>query len=67
MDKFELGDIVLLSFPFTNADKVKKRPALVIKDFNDGDLLVCRILIINHCCPIKTGISIKSFSKPYFA
>ena len=43
MDKFELGDIVLLNFPFTNADKVKKRPALVIKDFNDGDLLVCRI------------------------
>jgi len=23
--------------------------------------------IKKHCCPIKTGISIKSFSKPYFA
>lgn len=43
MDKFKLGDIVLLNFPFTNAVKVKKRPAFVIKDFDDGDLLVCRI------------------------
>jgi mRNA interferase MazF len=36
-------DIVLLKFPFTDTKTFKKRPALVINDFNDGDVIVCRI------------------------
>jgi mRNA interferase MazF len=43
MIKFEFGHIVLLRFPFTDSQSVKKRPALVIKEFPDGDVLVCRI------------------------
>ena len=43
MIKFEFGHIVLLRFPFTDSQSVKKRPALVIKEFTDGDVLVCRI------------------------
>lgn len=42
-DKLEFGDIILLKFPFTDGKKIKKRPALVINDFNDGDIIVCRI------------------------
>ena len=34
---------VLLSFPFTNYNENKKRPALVIFDSGDDDLLVARI------------------------
>ncbi|GHT79930.1 hypothetical protein AGMMS50262_24010 [Bacteroidia bacterium] len=40
---FEFGDIVLLKFPFTDGVSYKRRPALVIRDFGDGDVLVCRI------------------------
>jgi len=43
MDKIEIGNIVLLKFPFTDGISYKRRPALLLKDFEDGDLLVCRI------------------------
>lgn len=43
MDKLKFGDIVLLKFPFTDRHTFKKRPALVINDYNDGDIIVCRI------------------------
>ena len=43
MDKIETGSIVLLKFPFTDNIGFKRRPALVLKDLEDGDLLVCRI------------------------
>lgn len=43
MDKLRFGDIVLLKFPFTDNKTFKKRPALVINDFNDGDIVVSRI------------------------
>ena len=40
---YKLGDVVLVKFPFTNNLGFKKRPALVIRDTNDGDVVVCRI------------------------
>lgn len=43
MAKLGFGDIVLLKFPYTDAKTFKKRPALVINDFDDGDIVVCRI------------------------
>ena len=41
--KIETGAIVLLRFPFTDGISYKRRPALALKDFEDGDILVCRI------------------------
>jgi mRNA interferase MazF len=43
MDKFSFGEIVLLRFPLTDGKTYKKRPALIINDFVDGDILVTRI------------------------
>lgn len=43
MDKLNFGDIVLLKFPFTDTKTFKKRPALIINDLNDDDIVVCRI------------------------
>lgn len=43
MSKLKFGQIVLLNFPFTDTIRKKKRPALVLNDFDDGDILVCRI------------------------
>jgi len=43
MSKLNFGDIVLLRFPFTNTQTYRRRPALLINDFNDADLIVCRI------------------------
>ena len=43
MANYKLGEIVLIKFPFTDNLTFKKRPALIIKDTNDGDIIVCRI------------------------
>jgi mRNA interferase MazF len=37
------GEIVLLKFPFTEGKSFKKRPGLILRDCNDGDVIVCRI------------------------
>jgi len=43
MNRIETGAIVLLKFPFADSMNCKRRTALVIKDLEDGDVLVCRI------------------------
>ncbi len=43
MDDLKFGDIVLLKFPFTDGLSSKKRPAFVIRNTKDGDIIVCRI------------------------
>jgi mRNA interferase MazF len=40
---YQFGDVLLLSFPFTNLVGAKRRPALVILDTGDGDIVVARI------------------------
>ena len=42
MEDLHFGDIVLLKFPYTDGVSFKRRPALVVKDFEE-DILVCRI------------------------
>lgn len=41
--EFEAGNIVLIRFPYTDGKGYKKKPALLLKKFKDGDLLLCRI------------------------
>lgn len=43
MASLRFGDIVLIKFPFTDGKNYKKRPALIINVFEDGDIIVCRI------------------------
>ncbi|MEM0992527.1 MAG: hypothetical protein AAF847_10370 [Bacteroidota bacterium] len=43
MMRYQFGDIVLIAFPFTNRGSVKKRPALVLLDTEDNDLLLSRV------------------------
>ncbi len=43
MKKYNLGDIVLIKFPFTDSVKEKKRPALILLDLEDEDVILSRI------------------------
>ena len=43
MADYTPGDIVLLEFPFSDAVGVKRRPALVLLDTGDEDVLVARV------------------------
>ncbi len=41
--QYKFGDIILIKFPFSDQLNQKKRPALVISDSGDEDILVARI------------------------
>jgi mRNA interferase MazF len=43
MNPLKFGDIVILKFPFTDGRTFKRRPALIINENMDGDVIVCRI------------------------
>ena len=43
MERFVKGDIVVIPFPFSDLSRNKKRPAFVIKDLPDNDILLCQI------------------------
>jgi mRNA interferase MazF len=40
---YQFGDVLLISFPFSNLVGSKRRPALVLLDTGDQDVIVARI------------------------
>ncbi len=40
---YQPGDVVLLQFPFSDGSSVKLRPALILLDTGDADVVVARI------------------------
>jgi len=38
-----MGDVVVLSFPFSDLNQSKRRPALVLAGLDRGDLILCQI------------------------
>ena len=40
---YQAGEMVLLSFPFSDATGARRRPALVLLDTGDEDMVVARI------------------------
>jgi mRNA interferase MazF len=43
MSSYKFGEIVLLQFPFTGGAGYKKRPALILFDSGDADVIVARV------------------------
>lgn len=43
MTTYRFGDILLLGFPQTNLKEISKRPAVVLYDAGDLDILVARV------------------------
>jgi mRNA interferase MazF len=43
MIQYKCGEIVLLEYPFSDISNIKKRPALVILDTGDDDVICARI------------------------
>jgi mRNA interferase MazF len=39
---YQFGEVVLLEYPYTDLAGVKMRPAVVLKDTNDNDLILAR-------------------------
>ena len=43
MRNYQIGEIVLLAFPYADMRGVKRRPALVLLDTGNGDVVVARV------------------------
>ena len=43
MGRFVKGAVVVVSFPFSDLERSKRRPALVITDLKGNDLIFCMI------------------------
>ncbi|MDD5651158.1 MAG: type II toxin-antitoxin system PemK/MazF family toxin [Candidatus Nanoarchaeia archaeon] len=43
MEKLVKGDIVVFQFPFSDLDESKKRPALIVANTIDENLILCQI------------------------
>lgn len=43
MARFVKGDVVVVPFPFSDLTHAKRRPALVLAEFEGDDLLLCQI------------------------
>lgn len=43
MAKFVKGDIVVISFPFSDLTKTKRRPALVVSSLEGNEVILCQI------------------------
>ena len=61
MDQLKFGQVVLLRFPFTDGISFIRRPALIIRDCGDGDIIVCRIT--SEIYYSEFDIEIKDFEK----
>lgn len=43
MTTYQPGDLVLVAFPFTGSGQTKDRPAMVILDTGDADVVLARV------------------------
>ena len=43
MRNYQIGEIILLAFPYADRQGVKRRPALVLLDTENGDVVVARV------------------------
>lgn len=43
MAQFVKGEVVVIPFPFSDLSDKKRRPAMVLMDLHDGDVVLCQI------------------------
>jgi mRNA interferase MazF len=54
--QYERGDLVLIAFPFSSTTETKQRPALVLLDTGDEDILVARVTTQSNTTPFDVTI-----------
>ena len=57
MTNFQPGDIVLVGFPLSGSSQVKARPALIILDTGDADVVMARITTHAYSTPCDVSLA----------
>lgn len=57
MTSYQPGDVVLLAFPFTDGIRQKQRPALILLDTGDPDIVAARITSQPHTTTFDVPLS----------
>src|SRR5688572_21446265 len=57
MTRYRSGDLVLVAFPFAGGGPGKQRPALVIADEGDDDVLLARVTTQSVRSPLDVPIA----------
>jgi mRNA interferase MazF len=50
------GDLLLVTYPYTDMGQTKKRPALVLVDTGDADILLARLTSQTHSTPFDVAL-----------
>ena len=74
MERFVAGDVVIVSFPFSDFKGQKLRPALVLAEAEFSDLILCQItskpytshtaIKLNQADFVRGGLPIVSYIRP---
>ena len=56
MTNYQAGDLVLIAFPYAGGGQSKARPALVLLDTGDADLLVGRVTTQRSATPFDVDL-----------
>ena len=62
MGGFVKGDVVVVPFPFSDLSTSKRRPALVVADASEGDLILTQITSRNISDSISVKIAADDFA-----
>jgi mRNA interferase MazF len=57
MTNYQAGDLVLVDFPFTTSGPGKPRPALVLLDTGDADVVLARVTTQPRSTPYDVPLS----------
>lgn len=63
MGKFAVGEVVLVSFPFSNLQGQKIRPALILAKADRDDLILCQITSKPYASKLAVRIASNDFTK----
>ena len=57
MTNYQPGDLVLIAFPYADSTRTKNRPALVLLDTGNSDIVVARVTTQKHQTPYDVPIA----------